>query len=424
MNFDLLPKRKIGITFIILSTILFPLTSSFYIVSLNSYGLIKKWMSYILAFISVLSFVSFFVGLYFLKTSKDTKKFKKRYKIAYFVFILLYTIGGYTVIWLLYFNLNFKTWLVTSAMTSLSHHHYATWFYDDYDIGLVMANNDVIESGEDTKANLINIKELDFNKKTYDNKYEKEIFTKEKGNDLYKIITIDQKGNSASRIVGKLAVIYDPSKVVMGLSKGIGSDLRRNYGQFVYEITARNNAVIGTNAGGFIDPGANSRGGVPNGIVISNGKLITNNPCLSYCSNLVGFDKNNKLILSRMDANQAIKAGIRDAVNWGPFLIVNGKRSFIKGNGGWGNANRTAIGQRADGIVLLLVMDGRSSITSGADMIDLTDIMANYGAVNAANMDGGTSSSMVLNNKIITNPRNGAFKPKTRPVPNGWLVLK
>ena len=125
-----------------------------------------------------------------------------------------------------------------------------------------------------------------------------------------------------------------------------------------------------------------------------------------------------------MTANEAIRKGIRDAVDFGPFLIVNGKSSFINGNGGWGQAPRTAIGQREDGIVLLLVIDGRQTGSIGADMNDLTRVMLDYGAINAANLDGGTSSAMSLNGKIISNPRNGNFQAKTRPVPNAWIVVK
>ncbi len=97
-----------------------------------------------------------------------------------------------------------------------------------------------------------------------------------------------------------------------------------------------------------------------------------------------------------MSLGEAQAKGVRDAVTFGPFLIVNGRRSFIKGNGGWGSAPRTAIGQRQDGIVLFLVIDGRRIKYPGADMVDLTDILENYGAYNAANLDGGTSSVMVL----------------------------
>jgi exopolysaccharide biosynthesis protein len=105
-----------------------------------------------------------------------------------------------------------------------------------------------------------------------------------------------------------------------------------------------------------------------------------------------------------MSINDALSMGIRDAVEFGPFLIINGKRSFIKGNGGWGIAPRSAIGQRQDGIVLFLVINGRIASSIGADMVDLCDVMERYGAYNAANLDGGSSTELVINNKIINTP--------------------
>ena len=135
----------------------------------------------------------------------------------------------------------------------------------------------------------------------------------------------------------------------------------------------------------------------------------------------IGFTKENKLILGNMSKEQAIKKGYRDAIEFGPYLIVNGKRSFIKGNGGWGIAPRSAIGQREDGIVLFLVINGRLANSIGADMIDLTDIMENYGAVNAANLDGGSSSELVINNNIINTPVAGG-KDGLRNMSTFWVV--
>ena len=184
-----------------------------------------------------------------------------------------------------------------------------------------------------------------------------------------------------------------------------------------------NNAVIAINGGGFVDPNYNSLGGIPQGTVIKNGKIITNRT-YKKTGGIIGFTKDNKLILARMTANEAIKNGVRDAVTFGPFLIVNGKPSFIKGNGGWGEAPRTAIGQRKDGIVLFLVIDGRMVGRPGADMVDLTEIMQNYGAYNAANLDGGTSCGLVVNGKLINDPVNGNGKHKTRMIATGFIVKK
>ena len=114
--------------------------------------------------------------------------------------------------------------------------------------------------------------------------------------------------------------------------------------------------------------------------------------------------------------------GVRDAVSFGPFLIVNGVASEFRGNGGYGIAPRTAIGQRKDGIVLMLVIDGRRAGHSlGVDMVELTNIMLKYGAYNASNLDGGGSSTIVVNGETLS-VAGGSGYSGDRYLPNSWIV--
>ena len=99
-------------------------------------------------------------------------------------------------------------------------------------------------------------------------------------------------------------------------------------------------------------------------------------------------------------------------------------RVLINGNGGYGTHPRSAIAQRQDGIVLFLVIDGRSLKSKGADMNDLVDILLRYHAYNAANLDGGNSSALVINNELINHPINWDNMEKTRPIPDGFIVTE
>ena len=63
---------------------------------------------------------------------------------------------------------------------------------------------------------------------------------------------------------------------------------------------------------------------------------------------------------------------------------------------------RSAIGQRADGAVLFLFIDGRHANCPGASYPDTVDVMLQFGAVNACNLDGGYSSVMYLNGERIS----------------------
>ena len=122
-------------------------------------------------------------------------------------------------------------------------------------------------------------------------------------------------------------------------------------------------------------------------------------------------------------SKEAINMGIRDAIEFGPFLIVNGKSASITGNGGYGIHPRSAIGQRQDGIVLFLVIDGENYI-DGASLQEVVDVLMKYGAYNAANLDGGHSSSLSINGKLYNNPPSIAKKQGGRYVVTGFGLLK
>lgn len=196
---------------------------------------------------------------------------------------------------------------------------------------------------------------------------------------------------------GKMLVVKDPSRVFVGVSGAFGEEAR---GITVQAMTEKYGAVAGTNAGGFQDENGMGSGGVPIGMVISEGEWKWGNQDAVY--ELIGFDNNNILHVGKMSGREAIETGIRDAVCFGPTLIVNGKPRNEQYPLGGGLNPRTAIGQKADGTVLLLVIDGSQASSLGATYDDLVTIMLEYGAVNAANLDGGSSAHMIYEGELIT----------------------
>ena len=305
----------------------------------------------------------------------------------------------------------FREWWISTAMTTMTHKYLATWFFDDLTIQDALNKNKVVESNESTNTDLITGETAQTT--NYANEYERQILERDPKNNDYKIIPINGKGYS-----GYLTAVYEPQRIHAVATAKLGVS-----GQYVVEMAEANDALIAINGGGFNDPNFNSTGGSPLGITISRGKFVTQN---SYngSGGLIGFDEKNNFICGKMTVTQAKNAGIRDAVTFGPFLIVNGKSSSVLGNGGWGDAPRTAIGQRADGIVLFLVLDGRTATNLGADMDDLIEVMERYGAINAANLDGGTSSVLVVNNTIVNDPIDSSGAHKTRPISTAFIVDK
>ena len=340
---------------------------------------------------------------------KRNNKYKTSVKIVRLL-CYIYIIGFLSFLFLFYGPItSFKEFWITSAMTTMTHQYLATSIYSDDYIQKVLKNNSIIEVDEITNPD-----EIQFRKYTttiYRNQYEKEILQKDEGNDLYKVINVSGKGYQ-----GFLVAIYDPSRIHIATTAYLGVT-----GESILTVSERENAIIAMNAGGFYDPDWNGNGAIPHGTVISNGEVVSDFVDVNQAGGFIGFDKDNKLILGNMSKYEAVNMGLRDAVEFGPFLIVNGKRSFIKGNGGWGIAPRTAIGQRKDGIVLFLVINGRIPSSIGADMFDLCDVMENYGAYNAANLDGGSSSELVIKGDIINTPVAGGSNG-LRNMSTFWVV--
>lgn len=329
------------------------------------------------------------------------------------IMFILGSIGIISGLTLLYGPWNgFRDWLITTAMTTMTHQYFATWFYDDDVIKDTLNRNKVIEINEDTNTDMIEIA----NKQTtnYENEYERQILERDPKNNDYKIIEINEKN-----FTGYLAAIYDPSRIQAVCTKNLGVS-----GQYLTTMAEDNDALIAINGGGFVDPNFNSTGGTPLGVTICDG-TYKSKASYSGAGGIIGFTEDNKLILtSKVSVKEAEDKGIRDAVTFGPFLIVNGKASSVVGNGGWGEAPRTAIAQRKDGIVLFLVIDGRTLSKPGVDMDDLIKILQRYGAYNAANLDGGTSSVLVINNTIVNDPIDSTGAHKTRPISTGFIVTK
>lgn len=348
------------------------------------------------------------------KKSKKEKRAKKKGTFAkiLLVVLILALIGIISLLFLLYGPWSgFRDWLITTAMSSMRHQYLATWFYDDKTIQDCLNKNKVVEVSGVTDENTIEIVDYDEKEEVvYANEYERQILEKDENNNDYKIIKID----GGSDYEGYMAVIYDPSRIEVATSSYIGKS-----GEYLTDISKKNNALVAINGGGFIDENNKGSGATPIGITMSKGKLLSNS---GGTFGLIGFNNENKLLLGKITSTQARQRGIRDCVSFGPYLILNGEKSQIYGNGGWGKAPRTAIGQRADGIVLFLVLDGNRALGKGATIKDMIEIFERYGAVNASNLDGGTSTSMTVKGKTVNNPTNLSGGSGTRPIPSAFIL--
>ena len=345
------------------------------------------------------------------KTSNNNKKRKAKKSKKWVIIFSILDFLALVCLFLMYGPISyFRNLWVTSAMTTMNHKYLAYIFFNEEQVNEIMANNVVIEVDQDTNKDEIKFEEPKEEVVTYESIYEEQILKKDEGNDLYKVIDIEGNGYK-----GHLLVVYDPSKIELA------EITNYKYGLTIQQFVKKHNAVAGINAGGFNY--SDYKGYTPTGTVIIDGQIKFDNGSTGWGGGIVGFTNDNVLVLTKSSAHDAINMGIRDAVSFGPFLIVNGVASEFRGNGGYGIAPRTAIGQRKDGIVLMLVTDGRRAGHSlGVDMVELTNIMLRYGAYNASNLDGGGSSTIVVGSETLS-VAGGAGYSGDRYLPNSWLVM-
>ncbi len=212
---------------------------------------------------------------------------------------------------------------------------------------------------------------------------------------------------------GYMMKVKDPSRVSVGVSNSLGS----KPGMRLAEIAEKYGAVGAINAGGFADANGMGDGGTPIGPVLSQGEVVWRRGGGAYTL-VIGMTKDDILVFDTISANTAYDRGYRDAVTFGPALIKNGEPMNVSGAGSGLNP-RSAIGQTADGTMLLLVVNGRKVNSLGASYADLIEIMLDFGAVNAANLDGGTSSFMYYDGALINDK---ASLYGTRRLPTAWIV--
>lgn len=283
----------------------------------------------------------------------------------------------------------------------------ASVFLSDSEISEIVSQNSLATMQEEVDTDLI----------TVDENTEKELI------EIHKV--------SGNNFEGTMMIVNDPSKISLATTYPWSE-----YGKELDKLVAENNAIAGIN-GGLYYSDAN-KGGRPLGVTVSNGEIQD----MSLGANglhLIGFDEDNILRIidiSNMNRNEIKELitteKIRDAVSFQEEasdsnnhfvkLIINGEKRELNGMGSGANP-RTAIGQREDGSVLLLVTDGRGKNGHlGATAADLIEIMSEYGAINAANIDGGSSSTMYYNGKYLMDSVTFYYSNSSWRLPTAFIV--
>lgn len=294
-----------------------------------------------------------------------------------------------------------KTFWITTAMETGSHQYLANIFFSKETIKEVMNTNYYITIEEETDANNITIGQIE-ETNNYESVYEKQILEHDK-DDLYKLIEF--KYNEFDCY---LVAIYDPTRIQAAYANNL------QYGQILTDIASDNEAIVAINGGGY-----SWANGKPRGLIVQNQNIVYAENSGSFAS--AYFNTTGVLIAGNLAASEVKEKEVNHALSFEPALIVNGKSITIKGTGGSGMNPRTVIAQRKDGIVLFLVVNGYGQNLSwkgrgGVYLNDLLVILERYKAYNAVNMDGGSSTTLVIDGKVINSP--------CEPVKNGQDYIR
>lgn len=228
-----------------------------------------------------------------------------------------------------------------------------------------------------------------------------------------------------------IMIIRDPSQVYMATSTS-GNFSRNVPGKRITEVIETEGAIAAVNAGAFFDNGTAGPevGSTPEGLVIAGGQVRWNSGKAPE-EGFVGFNEDNIMVVAKtMTAEKAMELKIRDGCCFGPVLIMNGEvNTAAYSVSGWNP--RTAIGQRADGAVIFVCIDGRQAGSVGGTYADVINIMQEYGAINACNMDGGSSTVMMYRDvsgvyrepgEVYMVNSYSLLQSEPRRMPDYWLV--
>lgn len=280
-----------------------------------------------------------------------------------------------------------KKMVVGTAMSSYTHQYIAKMFLPDTKIEDILRGKASIPTvAKPVESSEQNLRDVNVSGKRDD--------------------TIKMYKISGKRSQGYMLVINDSKRVRVGYTNKLGVE-----GERTSDMAKDNNAVAAINGGAFNDRSDDGTlwagtGAFPGGFLIVDGKLVypekfNLDERLPDC---LGITNDGKLIVGSNSINDLKKKNVKDALVFGPTLIMNGKLLNIYDD--QGITARTAIGQRQNGEVLLLVMDGRQAKSAGASLLEIQKIMMDQGAYNAINLDGGSSTTMYYDGEVVNNPCN------------------
>ncbi|WP_416828173.1 phosphodiester glycosidase family protein [Ectobacillus polymachus] len=284
--------------------------------------------------------------------------------------------------------------MIAGSILSSQHPQYAKWFLSDAEIQKL---NAAIHMPPSERSNAV------------------EAFAAQ--SDLNVSVDTVETANYTAKVMK----VNDPTTIHLVSSR------LKDQGQPLSDLIKENGAVAGINAGGFQDTNGVGRGGTVIGIVIGDG-VVHSEPGFDKNTRYLvgGFTKKGQFITGSYSINELENMGVTQAISFGPQLLVDGKDAVTdEVESGYGWAPRTAIGQDAQGNVIMIATDGRfywNKQHRGASMNDMVKLFKKYNCVNAFALDGGGSTTMINQGELQLKPATDTAVGM-RYLPNAFVVI-
>ncbi|WP_438350834.1 phosphodiester glycosidase family protein [Paenibacillus sp. FA6] len=342
------------------------------------------------------------------KMTDRRRKKNRLLRILVSILMVMLVVVSLAGIWLFFTpSGNNMRFLMADTLITTQHRHWAKYVIGQEELDKRVAGYQAQFDQMGTEKDIHTIA-INTNKNSNENTESKEE-NKEKP-------LIEIEGISGSGYRGYVLTVNDPTKIRLGVPAKSGK------GEKVSSMVERTGAIAGVNGGGFADPNWKGNGFKPIGLVISQGQLYYDGLGSKLTTQIVGLDKQGKMIAGNYSIEELADLDIQEAVTFQPRIIVNGKGQIKSQKDGWGIAPRTAMGQREDGAILFVVIDGRQTTSIGASLYDVQQIMLDRGAVIAANLDGGSSTVLVSKGGEILNKPSSEYGE--RYLPTAFLVFE
>ena len=214
---------------------------------------------------------------------------------------------------------------------------------------------------------------------------------------------------------------YDSTIYVADVILSSPEYLQTAFAKSVYgrNVTAKTSSIA-ANANAILAVNGDYYGARESGYVIRNGVLYRSKANRNS-EDLVIYQDGSFAIIneSQISAQDLLNDGAWNVLSFGPALLIDGEIAVDAGDEvGRAKASnpRTAIGIVDDLHYLFVVSDGRTNESEGLSLLELAQVLQDLGAETAYNLDGGGSSTMVFQGKVVNNPTTNGKRITERSV--------